>query len=145
MAQCKGGRQSPREGAALGGWDELPVWGGRCEWALGSLVREPADETPAVAGKLGASSPRSVGAVAATEGPERDMPQPTQMGRFEPRVPPPTHTAWAVAMCRLACPAGNREAPSLGNWREMCLPGSWNWRQGLDVGAVRARTKQATP
>lgn len=50
---------------------------GRCEQALGSLVMEAADETPAIAGKLVARSLKSTQAVAAVEGPEKGMPHPT--------------------------------------------------------------------
>lgn len=56
---------------------------GRCEPALGSLVRNAADETPTLAEKLVASSLKSIQAVATMEGPEKDMPQPSQHGRFE--------------------------------------------------------------
>lgn len=53
---------------------------GRCEQALGSLVMEAADATPAIAGKLAARSLKSTQAVAAVEGPEKGMPHPTQLG-----------------------------------------------------------------
>lgn len=73
--------QSHVEGAALEGRDELPVCGpGRCEQVLASLVREAADETPALAGKLVASSLKSIQAVAAMEGPKTDMPKTTPHG-----------------------------------------------------------------
>lgn len=70
----------------MGRRNELPVYGvGRYEPALGSLVRNAADETPALAGKLVASFLKSIQAVATMEGREEDMPKPTQHGRFEPQ------------------------------------------------------------
>lgn len=69
------------EGAALEGRDELPVCvPGKCEQALASLVRETAEETPALAGKLVACSLKSIQAAAAMEGPKKEMPKTTPHG-----------------------------------------------------------------
>lgn len=107
---------------------------GRCEPALGSQVRNAADETPALAGKLVASSLKSIQAIATMEGPEKDMPQSTQHGRFEPQS-----TLWHLGQCegmRLDGPAESREIPFPKELERNVS----SWRFGIGGRRLDART-----